>query len=145
MTRRRGFALAEALVVIVLLGILASIIVPHVSGVGAESRTSVLAAELRRMRCRIASYKTHHNGRLPAARGESFTGFLRRMARRTNADGDEGIEFGPYLQRLPANPFNSSSRVRVDGAVAGSNIAGWRFDTLTGAFQADDSPDHATF
>lgn len=145
MTRRGGFALAEALVFIVLLGILTSIIVPHVSGVGAESRTSALGTELRRMRSRIECYEVHHKGRLPAATGETFANFLRRMAKKTDADGDEGIEFGPYLQRLPVNPFNNSATVRIGGAVAGANIAGWRFDTMTGAFQADDSPDHAMF
>ena len=67
------------------------------------------------------------------------------MAKKTNADGEAGIEFGPYLLRLPVNPFNDSSRVRIDGAVAGANIAGWRFDTITGLFQADDSPNHAMF
>ena len=145
MTHRGGFALAEALMVMVLLGILASIIVPHVSGVGAESKTSTLATELRRMRCRIESYKGHHNGLLPAATGEDFGSFLRRMAKRTSAEGDEGHKCGPYLHRLPANPFNESSKVRIDGAIAGANIAGWRFDTANGAFQADDSPDHAMF
>ena len=145
MVRRRGFALAEALMVMVLLGILASIIVPHVSGVGAESKTSTLATELHRMRARIESYKDHHNGRFPVATGENFANFLHRMAKKTDAGGDEGIEFGPYLQRLPVNPFNDSTKVRIDGAVAGANIAGWRFDTANGVFQADDSPDHARF
>ncbi len=41
--------------------------------------------------------------------------------------------------------LSGSAAVRIDGAVAGSNIAGWRFDTMTGALQADDSPEHARF
>jgi len=145
MARRGGFSLSETLILLVLLGILASIIIPHVSGVRAENRTSDLGADLRRMRARIESYQNHHKGQLPAATGETFENFLRRMAKKTNADGNEGIECGPYLQRLPVNPFNNSTTVRVDGAPAGSNLAGWRFDTITGAFQADDSPDHAMF
>lgn len=145
MTRMGGLALAEVLVLLVLLGIMTSLIIPHISGVGAETRTSTLASELIRMRSRIESYKSHHNGRFPAKTGENFIDFLRRMAKKTNADGDAGIEFGPYLLRLPVNPFNNSSKVRVDGAVSGVNIAGWRFDTRTGAFQADDSPEHAMF
>ena len=145
MIRRGGVALSEILVFIVLLGILASIVVPHISGVNAEGPTSALATHLLRMRCRVESYKLHHNGQLPAAKGESFVHFLRRMAKKTNASGDAGIEFGPYLQRLPVNPFNDSPTVRIDGAPAGANIGGWRFDTATGAFQADDSPVHAMF
>lgn len=145
MIRRGGFALSEYLVLAVLLGILASIIVPHVSGVNAKSKTSQLATALRRVRTRIESYALHHNGRFPAARGENFATFLHRMAKKTNPDGGAGIEFGPYLQRLPVNPFNGSPNVRIDGAPAGANIAGWRFNTTTGAFQADDSPEHAMF
>ncbi len=145
MTRRGGLALAEVLVLVVLAGIMASLIIPHVSGVRAESRTATLATELLRMRNRIESYKSHHNGMLPAATGECFADFLCRMAKKTNAEGDSGIEFGPYILKLPVNPFNNLTKVRIDGAVSGANIAGWRFDTKTGAFQADDSPEHAMF
>ncbi len=143
MIPRRGIALSEILVFTVLLGILASIVVPHISGVGAESKTSALATDLRRMRSRIECYRLQHGDRLPAARGDNFASFLRRMAKMTDASGDIGIELGPYLQRLPVNPFNDSPTVRIDGAAAGANIGGWRFDTLTGAFQSDDSPEHA--
>jgi hypothetical protein len=67
------------------------------------------------------------------------------MTTKTNADGDAGVEFGPYLQSLPVNLFNDSAAIRMDGAAAGANIAGWRFNTMTGAFNADDSPDHSMF
>ena len=145
MRHRNGVSLSEVLLLKVLMGILASIIIPHVSGVGPASRSSTLARHLGKMRSGIDRYERHHNGRLPAGIGDNFDCFLRRMMKRTDADGDSGIEFGPYLWRLPANPFNDLKTVRVDGVVAGANIAGWRFDTRTGAFQADDSPDHAMF
>ena len=145
MMRRSGISLSETLVLTLLLGILASVIIPNISGVGPGSRPSTLARDLLKMRSQIECYKRHHNGQLPAGRGESFNSFLCRMARTTNADGDPGVEFGPYLRRLSVNPFNGCRTVRVDGAVAGTNIAGWRFDTRTGAFQADDSPAHARF
>jgi hypothetical protein len=68
---------------------------------------------------------------------------VRRITTRTDVDGNAGNDFGPYLQTLPVNPFNDRSTVRIDGAVAGSNTDGWRFDTMTGAFQADDIAAHA--
>lgn len=143
MVRRSGILLPEILLLMLLLGILASIIVPNISGVGPGNRISTLARDLRRMRSEIERYRRQHNGQFPAAGGESSDCFLRRMVKKTNADGDSGFECGPYLRRLPVNPFNDLKTVRIDGAVAGTNIAGWRFDTLTGAFQADDSPGHA--
>ena len=144
MIRRGGFTLTEFVLLAALLSILV-VVVPNVSGAGRENRSFDLATYLLGVRSKIELYKVHHNGQLPAATGENFTSFLRRMATKTNVDGDPGVDFGPYLQCLPANPFNDSTAVRTDGAIAGSNIAGWRFDTMTGAFQADDSHDHSMF
>lgn len=145
MIRKGGFTLVEILVVVVLLGILAAIVVPQFSGAGVEARTSALATDLRRVRSQIEFYKFQHNDQLPAATGENPTDFLRRMTTKTNANGDPGVDFGPYMQSLPVNPFNDLGAVRINGAAAGANTDGWRFDTITGAFQADDSPGHAAF
>jgi general secretion pathway protein G len=144
MIRKSAFSLIELLVVVVFLSILAAV-VPHISGAGEETRSSALATDLLRVRSKIELYKFHHNDRFPAATGENPADFLRRMTTKTNADGDPGVDFDPYLQSLPINPFNHSATVRIDGAAAGANIGGWRFDTTTGAFQADDSPNHAMF
>jgi prepilin-type N-terminal cleavage/methylation domain-containing protein len=144
MIHKGGFSLIEFLAVAVLLSILA-VVVPHISRAGVETGTSALATDLLGVRSKIELYKLHHNGRLPAATGETPADFLRRMTTQTDANGDSGSDFGPYLQILPVNPYNGSAATRIDGAVAGTNIAGWRFDTMTGAFQADDSPDHSMF
>ena len=144
MIHKRGFSLIEFIVVAVVLSILA-VVVPHISRASVEPTTSTLASDLLGVRAKIELYKLHHNGQLPAAKGETPADFLRRMTAQTNANGDPGLDFGPYLQVLPVNPCNRSAAIRIDGAVAGANIAGWRFDTMTGAFQADDSPDHAMF
>ena len=144
MTHRAAFTLIELLVVIVLLSVLA-VVVPHISGAGEETESSAMVADLLEVRSKIELYKFHHGGRLPASEGETPVDFLRRMTTKTNGGGDPGGEFGPYLQSLPVNPFNGSAIVRVDGAAAGANTDGWRFDTMTGAFQADDSPEHAMF
>jgi len=144
MIHKGGFSLIEFLAVVVLLSILA-VVVPHISRAAVETRTSDLATDLLGVRSKIELYKLHHNGRLPAATGETPADFLRRMTTQTDANGDSGGYFGPYLQILPVNPYNGSAATRIDGAVAGTNIGGWRFDTMTGAFQADDSPDHAMF
>ena len=143
MLRKGGFTLVEILVVVVLLGILAAIIVPQFTNAGEESRTSALLTDLRRIRSQIEYYKIQHKDQLPAVTGETANDFLRRMTTRTDADGNVGNDYGPYLPTMPVNPFNDRSTVRIDGAAAGSNTDGWRFDTTTGAFQADDSAAHA--
>ena len=144
MIRKTAFSLIELLVIVVLLSTLA-IVVPHISGAGEQTKSSSLGSDLLRVRSKIELYKFHHDGQLPAASGETSADFLRRMTTQTDSEGEPGLEFGPYLEDLPVNPFNNSDTIRVDGAAAGANIGGWRFDTMTGAFQADDSPDHAMF
>ena len=49
----------------------------------------------------------------------------------------------PYVERIPVNPCNGLNTVRFDGEPAGTNEAGWRFDSESGLFQADDCPKHA--
>ena len=142
---RAGFTLVEILVVVVILGILAAIVVPQFSGAGTETRTSALSVDLRRVRSQIELYKFQHNEQLPAATGETAADFERRMTSQTDANGNAGTDFGPYLQRIPVNPFSDLTTVRIDGAAAGANTDGWRFDTIKGAFQADDSVAHAAF
>lgn len=145
MSKNSGFTLVEILVVVVLLGILAIIVVPHFTGAGTEARTSTMSTDLRRIRSQIEFYKFQHNEQLPAFTGEASDEFFRRMTTKTDADGDAGVDFGPYLQSIPPNPFNDLNTIRIDGAAAGSNANGWRFNTTTGAFQADDSAAHAAF
>ena len=145
MIHKGGFTLVEILVVVVLLGILAAIIVPQFTGASNETRASALATDLRRVRSQIEFYKFQHNDQLPAATGETTDDFIRRITTETDASGNVGSDFGPYMQSIPVNPFNDLSTVRIDGGAAGSNSDGWRFDTTTGVFQADDSAAHAAF
>ena len=100
---------------------------------------------LRKIRGQIELYKFYHNDQLPAFTGETFADFERRMTTKTDKNGDAGIDFGPYLNSIPVNPFNGLKTVRIDGAVAGANINGWRFDSANGIFQADDSASNAAF
>ncbi len=145
MTHKGGFTLVEILIVVLLLGILAAIIIPQFTGASTVTRTSTLATDLRRVRSQIELYKYQHKDQFPAAPGEAAADFVRRMTTPTDADGNVGNDFGPYMQRIPVNPFNDRNTVRIDGAAAGLNTDGWRFDTVTGAFQADDSAAHAAF
>ncbi len=144
MIHKGAFTLIEILVIVVLLSVLA-VVVPHISGAGEQTESSALITDLLDVRSKIQLYKFHHNDQFPAATGETPADFSRRMTTKTTAKGDQGVDLGPYLDSLPVNPFNNSATIRIDGATAGANTDGWRFDTMTGAFQADDSAEHAMF
>ena len=145
MIKKTGFTLVELLIVISVLGILAAIIVPMYSNASQKTRTSALQSDLHKVRTQIEVYKSQHNDLLPAFSGESSTDFERRLTSQTDRDGFAGSDYGPYLNKIPKNPYNNFNSVRMDGAAAGANTDGWRFDTFSGIFQADDSADNALF
>ena len=145
MMHKGGFTLVEILIVVVILGILAAIVVPLFSDASSQTRTSSLVTNLRKVRTQIELYKFHHNEQLPANTGETNADFEQRMISKTDVDGNAGTDYGPYLNSIPENPFNDLNTVRIDGAAAGENTEGWRFDSATGIFQADDSAAHAVF
>lgn len=145
MIKKGGFTLVELLIVISVLGILAAIVVPMYSDANQKTRTSALQSDLYKVRGLIEVYKSQHNDQPPASAGDSSADFERRMTSTTDINGDEGLDYGPYINKLPKNPYNEKTTVRIDNAPAGANTHGWRFDTVYGIFQADDSADHATF
>ena len=145
MISKRGFTLVEILIVVVVLGIIAAIVVPQFSDSTTQVKTSALSTDLRKMRTQIELYKFHHKDILPAVSGETNVEFEQRLISQTDIDGNAGSDYGPYMQRIPINPFNNFNTVRIDGPAAGANSEGWRFDTSSGDFQADDSVVHAAF
>jgi type II secretion system protein G len=136
-----GFTLVEVLIVVSILGIMAAIVVPQYNSSTAEAQLAALRSNLHAVRKQLELYKVHHNDLWPAGVGETSADFTRRMVTKTDASGAPGTEFGPYLERMPINKFNNRATVRIGEAVAGAGTDGWRFDPLTGEFQADDTYD----
>ncbi len=145
MMNKSGYTLVEILIVVVILGIVAAMVVPQFSDSSTKVKTAALSTDLRKVRTQIELYKFHHNEMLPASSGETNDDFIQRLTEQTDAYGNTGTDYGPYMREFPKNPFNDQRTVRIDGTAAGANTEGWRFDTSTGDFQADDSVIHAAF
>lgn len=144
-SRRRpafGFTLVEILIVIVILGILSAIVIPQFSNASDESQQSALHQNLFRMRQQITLYKNEHNGNHP-----TLANFIDQMtlasnrAGQTAAVGTTGYNLGPYLQKMPQNPFTDTIPVS-DGAVGSS---AWYYDETTGHVAPNDSTEHRTW
>lgn len=137
--RASGFTLVEILIVVIILGILAAIVIPQFTEASSDAKESSLRSNLQAVRSQLELYKVQHNDSYPLTANAGD--FEACMTQTTDVDGDiTGSDFGPYLQhQFPANPFNGLNTVRVDGAAAGADTHGWRFDSTTGLFQADDS------
>lgn len=149
MKSRGGFTLVEILIVVVILGILAAIVVPQFTEASGEAKESRLMQDLQSVRSQIELYKLQHSGALPG----SVTGvdFETAMTGYTNAAGAEqtgpgtGV-YGPYLQKIPSNPYVDANQTSVETGTGtpGNGNNAWYFHTTTGAFNADDD-DHASW
>ena len=150
--KKSGFTLVEILIVVVILGILAAIVIPQFTDASTEAKEARLVSDLQSMRSQIELYKIQHNDNMPGV-GTGAASFLIAMTGYTLVDGSEDPNkapgpnvYGPYIQKIPTNPFNDDDTVTEDGTL-GDNSGGWEFNTTTGAFHADDdlsTPDGVT-
>jgi prepilin-type N-terminal cleavage/methylation domain-containing protein len=132
-----GFTLVEILVVVVILGILASVVIIKLAQASTETKGARLHQELQTMRSQIEVYKVHHNDNVP---GAGTATFAQAMTSQTDINGAVGTDYGPYIERIPTNPFNGLDTVDVSGTgTLGDESHGWDFNLTTDAFQADDS------
>jgi len=138
MRGKYGFALLQISIVGVFLGTVASVFAPSLAAVRAGSKEAQFISDLQTIRSQVELYRIQH-GQLPPT--TDIAAFKTAMTQR----GEDG--YGPYLQRIPANPFSGDSTVRFEhgASTAGSGKAGWVLNETSGHFQADDSAKHAAF
>lgn len=133
--KRSAFTLVELLIVVIILGILAAVVIPQFSDASTDARLSSLQTNLQTIRGQIELYKHQHNGTPP-----SLANFAAQMTQKTNADGTVSPtgKFGPYLQRIPTNPFTVGGTGNdVTNTAAAANKA-WHYTEATGEFKAND-------
>ncbi len=143
--RRSAFTLIEVMIVVVIMAILAGTIIPRMSNTTDDAKEALLRHHLRTFRMQIEVYKVQHNGKLP-------TGFsqLNQLTKATNAAGVVGPTnqptathpLGPYLPRIPDQPFSGSNHVQlITGAATPSFTAapgnGWIYQFGTGKLWVD--------
>ncbi len=134
--RRSAFTLVELLIVVIILGILAAVVIPQFTDASTDARVSALATNLQTIRGQIDLYKLQHNGAPPAQ-----ATFANQMTQKTDIDGTVNAatgKFGPYLQRIPTNPFTVGGTGNdVTNTAAAANKA-WYYDATTVTFKAND-------
>jgi general secretion pathway protein G len=132
--RRSAFTLVELLIVVIILGILAAVVIPQFSDASTDARSSSLTTNLQTIRGQVELYKLQHSGVYPAQ-----ATFVDQMTKTTDAAGSTTATtrpFGPYLQRVPNNPFSNAND--VSNTVSSDGTKGWYYDATTGTFKAND-------
>ena len=136
MTKKTAFTLVELLIVVIILGILAAVVIPQFSDASTETRMSSLQENLTTIRKQIDVYRLQHQGVYPG----QLT-FSDQMTKKTDVDGSLNVagKFGPYLQRIPNNPFtNGGTGNDITNTAAAANKA-WYWDSATAEFKANDA------
>jgi general secretion pathway protein G len=134
--KRSAFTLVELLIVVIILGILAAVVIPQFSDASGDARFSSLQTNLATIRGQIELYKLQHNGTLP-----TLASFAAQMTGKTDVDGTPNAsgKYGPYMQRIPNNPFSSpaANTVKVHTTSPALTEA-WGYNATTGEFLALD-------
>jgi general secretion pathway protein G len=125
MRREQGFTLIEILIVVVILGILASIVIPQFSNAAHGARENTLKDDLRYLRTQIIVFKAQHHDVAAGYPYGNATGtptwelVQSQLTQYTNAKCDtnatanKDYPFGPYLQKIPVNPLTGVSKILV--------------------------------
>ena len=156
MKRARAFTLVEILIVVVLLAILAVIVLPSLSKGTTMAKESALASELGMLRRFVLIYASQHlevapgypNGNPAAAPTDAAfrdqAMLSSNASGQTAAVGTPGFKYGPYLSKIPENPFNGKDTVEMlaNGQAFPANADdshGWICRPWTGEIRADNT------
>ncbi len=137
--RSRGFSLIELVIVVVIIGIIGAIAIPRMSNSAENAARNAVIGDQATLQRALDLYEVEHEGVMAHVGATNIKTFYSRLVKKTDLDGtvsDTGI-YGPYLNGIPANKINGLATIRRDGAVAGANTHGWRYDTGTGRIEPD--------
>lgn len=137
--RRHAFSLVELVIVVTIIGIVASIAVPRLSTVAASSKANALQASLASVRKAIDIYYAEHGrypGYDPSNGSPSGSKFVDQLMKFTDEAGNPSdtlggaFVYGPYLRPpFPKNPANDLATVFVKATPAvadpANGAAGW--------------------
>ena len=120
-----GFTLVEILIVVVILGILATVVIPQFTSASQEARENTLKDELRYLRTQIVVFKAQHQD-VPAgypsgnaSATPTAAAFVDQMTLHsdincnTSAQSSPAYPYGPYLSQMPTNPVNGLNTITM--------------------------------
>lgn len=122
-----AFTLVELMIVVIIIGILATIVIPQFTGATKQARENTLRDDLRFLRSQVQVFRAQHRDIPPGYPGGSMGGtptqqdFADQMLLYTtelcdtSTTADATHKLGPYLSRLPSNPINDQTTIFMVG------------------------------
>ena len=122
---KKAFTLAEILIVVAILGILAAIALPTFQSHVLQAREAAAKDDLRILRNVIELYAVQHNCVPPGYENGNMQNdphpavATAQITNQTNVlgqydqPGSPGYNYGPYLKVTPDNPFTTDNRIYV--------------------------------
>ena len=135
-TRKTGFTLVEILIVVIILGILAAIVIPQFTEASNDARESSLVSNLQTLRSQFELYKVQHLDVYPWDDGAgALDTNANIITKLTTITVVGGVNYGPYMQDVPGNPWcGNNPAVFGDAAAKADNgTEDWSIDLITGA------------
>jgi len=145
---RSAFSLIELVIVVVIIGIIGAIAMPRMSSSAENAAVSAVIADRNTLQRACDLYEAEHEGTMIHVGAGSEKVFYFRLLKNSDIDGtvnDSAGIYGPYIASIPVNRHNGFPTIRIDGAVAGANTHGWRYNTTTGTIEADHTAGTRTF
>jgi len=135
---RRAFTLVEILIVVIILGILATIIIGLFANSTKDAAATSLKDNLRNVRSQLQLYMAQH-GAYP-----TLAGFEAQMTQYSDSSGATSATktathmYGPYILQMPVMPVGTN-KGKTGVTTASTYTAGfaWGYDATTGKFVAN--------
>jgi prepilin-type N-terminal cleavage/methylation domain-containing protein len=137
---RSAFSLIELVIVVVIIGIIGAIAIPRMSSSAENAAVAAVLADQATLQRAVDLYEVEHEGVMIHTGASNMIEFYFRLLKHTDLDGtvnDPAGEYGPYINTIPTNRHNGKPTIRIDGAAAGANTHGWRYDSTSGVIEAD--------
>jgi prepilin-type N-terminal cleavage/methylation domain-containing protein len=146
--KKKAFTLVELILVITILGILAALVMPTFQGNIATAKESAAKSDLMALRTQIELYKLQHNQYPPGyvdGAGAPIATMSLQLIGTTTVKGQaspstvpsDPFLYGPYMKKIPPNPFNKLSTIAYVGvgtafsAAVDGTSSGWLYKKET--------------